>query len=177
VQSFIDGRTRLKHIYLLKEKSDAGGALRDFIVNSSASTTASSSPCVLTTRQSILVVISTAASASRASGLPALRRIHRNPVDSQKSSIRIFFARVRCLLDHFGMDKVIWGEAAHHAVRLLNITPSRSLGNIIPHEAAYGVVPDVSKLFVFGCVSFATLSHPKKLDDKAVRATNLGHFG
>jgi transposase InsO family protein len=32
VQSFIDGRTRLKYIYLLKKKSDAGGALRDFIV-------------------------------------------------------------------------------------------------------------------------------------------------
>jgi transposase InsO family protein len=33
VQSFIDGRTRLKYNYLLKKKkSDAGGALRDFIV-------------------------------------------------------------------------------------------------------------------------------------------------
>jgi hypothetical protein len=32
VQSFIDGRTRLKYIYLLKKKSDSGGALRDFIV-------------------------------------------------------------------------------------------------------------------------------------------------
>jgi hypothetical protein len=32
VQSFIDGRTRLKYTYLLKKKSDAGGALRDFIV-------------------------------------------------------------------------------------------------------------------------------------------------
>jgi transposase InsO family protein len=32
VQSFIDGRTRLKYIYLLKKKSDAGGVLRDFIV-------------------------------------------------------------------------------------------------------------------------------------------------
>jgi hypothetical protein len=38
-------------------------------------------------------------------------------------------------------------------------------------------VPDVSKLRVFGCVAFATLPHPKKLDDKAVRATNLGHIG
>jgi hypothetical protein len=33
VQSFIDGRTRLKYIYLLKKKFDAGGALRDFIVD------------------------------------------------------------------------------------------------------------------------------------------------
>jgi hypothetical protein len=41
----------------------------------------------------------------------------------------------------------------------------------------YGVVPDVSKIRVFGCVAFATLPHPKKLYDKAVRATNLGHIG
>jgi hypothetical protein len=32
VQSFINGRTRLNYIYLLKKKSDAGGELRDFIV-------------------------------------------------------------------------------------------------------------------------------------------------
>jgi hypothetical protein len=32
VQSFIDGLTRLKYIYLLKKKSNAGGTLRDFIV-------------------------------------------------------------------------------------------------------------------------------------------------
>jgi hypothetical protein len=38
-------------------------------------------------------------------------------------------------------------------------------------------VPDVRKLRVFGCVAFATLSHPKNLDNKAVRATNLGHIG
>jgi hypothetical protein len=38
-------------------------------------------------------------------------------------------------------------------------------------------VPDVGKLRVFGCVAFATLPYPKKLDDKAVRATNLDHNG
>jgi hypothetical protein len=32
VQSFIDGRTRLKNIYVLMKKSDAGGVLRDFVV-------------------------------------------------------------------------------------------------------------------------------------------------
>jgi hypothetical protein len=75
------------------------------------------------------------------------------------------------------MDQILWGEAAHHAVHLLKITPSRSLGNITPHEAAYGIVPDISKLRVFGCVAFETLPYPKRLDDKAVRATNLGHHG
>jgi hypothetical protein len=78
----------------------------------------------------------------------------------QKNFNKVLFSRVRFLLDHSGMDKVMWGKAAHHAVHLLNITPSRSLGNITPHEDANGVVPDVSKLRVFGCVAFATLPHP-----------------
>jgi hypothetical protein len=68
------------------------------------------------------------------------------------------------------------GEAAYLA-EPLNITPSRYLGSITSHEAAYVVVPDVSKLRVIGFVAFATLPHTKKLDDKAVRATNLGHIG
>jgi hypothetical protein len=90
---------------------------------------------------------------------------------------KVLFARIRCPLDHFGMGQVLWGEPSHHAVHLLNITPSRSLGNITPHEAVYGVVPDISKLRMFGCVAFETLPHPKKLDEKAVQATNLSHIG
>jgi hypothetical protein len=38
-------------------------------------------------------------------------------------------------------------------------------------------VTDVSKLRVSVCVAFATLPHPKKLNYKAVRATNPGHIG
>jgi ABC-type maltose transport system permease subunit len=56
--------------------------------SSGASTTDSSSQCMLKTRQSLLVVISTAASASRASTLSALRHIHRNLTDWQKTSTR-----------------------------------------------------------------------------------------
>jgi hypothetical protein len=35
----------------------------------------------------------------------------------------------------------------------------------------------ISNLRVFGWAVFATLSHPKKLDDEAVRANNLSHIG
>jgi Reverse transcriptase (RNA-dependent DNA polymerase) len=88
VQSFIDGRARLKYIYLLKNSPILSVRCVILSSSSSSSTTASSSPCMLTTRQSLLVVISTAASASSASSLPALRRFYRNPSDSQKTSIR-----------------------------------------------------------------------------------------
>jgi GAG-pre-integrase domain len=176
-QSFIDGRTRLKYIYLLKKKSDAGGTLRDFIVkferehdglvksmhadNEAEFTGGDFNSCL---REQGIKFTSSAPYSPKSNGLA-------------ENFNKVLFARVSCLLDHSGMDKVMRGEAAHHAIHLLNITPSRSLGNITPHEAAYGVVPDVSKLRVFGCVAFPTLSYLKKLDDKAVRATNLSHIG
>jgi transposase InsO family protein len=177
VQSFIDGRTRLRYIYSLKKTSDSGGSLRDFIVkferehdclvksvhadNAAEFTGGDFDSCL---REQGIKFTSPAPYSPESNGLA-------------ENFNKVLFARVRFLLDHYGMDKVMWGEAAHHAVHLLNITPSRSLGNITPHEAAYGVAPDVSKLRVFGCVAFATLPHPKKLDGKAVRATNLGHIG
>jgi transposase InsO family protein len=177
VQSFIDGRTRLKYICLLKKKPDADGALRDFIVkferehhflvksvhadNASDFTGGDFSSCL---REQGIKFTSSELYSPEFNGLA-------------ENFKKVLFARVRCLHDHSGMDKVMWGEAAHHAVHLLNITPSRYLGIITPHEAAYGVVTDVSKVRVFGCVAFATLPYPKKLDDKAVRATSLRHIG
>jgi hypothetical protein len=177
VQSFIDGRTSLKNIYLLKKKYDAGGALRDFIVK-------------FEREHDFLVKSVHADNAAEFTGRDfnsclgeqGIKFTSSAPYSLESNGLaenfsKILFARICCLLDHSGMDKVMWGEAAHHAVQLLNITPSRSLGDITLHEASYGVVPDVSKLRVFGCVAFATLQHPKKLDDKAVRATKLGHIG
>jgi hypothetical protein len=176
VQSFIDSRTRLNYIYLLKNKSGGGGALRDFIV-------------MFEREHDCLVKPVHADNAAELTG-GDFNSCHREqgikftssaPYSPESNGLagnfnKVLFARVSFLLDHSGMDKVMWGEAAHHAVHLLNITPSISLGNITPHEAAYGVVPDVSKLRVFGCVAFATLPHPKNIGDKAVRATNLGYI-
>jgi GAG-pre-integrase domain len=177
VQSFIDGRTRLKYIYLLKKKSDAGGALRDFIVKFERE-----HDCLVKFVHADSAAESTGGDLNSCLREQGIKFTSSAPYSPESNGLaenfnKVLFARVRCLLDHSGMDKVTWKEAAHHAVHLLNIMPSRSLGNITPHEAAYGVVPDVSKLGEFRCVVFATLTHPKKLDDKEMRATNLGHIG
>jgi hypothetical protein len=177
VQSYIDGRIRLKYIYLLKKKLDSGGALRDFMVKFERD-----HDCLVKSVHTDNAVEFTGGDFNSCLREQGIKFISSAPYSPESNGLaenfnKVLFARVRCLLDHSGMDKDMWGEAAHHAVHLLNITPSRSPGNITPLEAAYGVVPDVSKLRVFGCVAFATLPHPKKLDDKAVRATNLGHIG
>jgi hypothetical protein len=132
---------------------------------------------MLTTRQNSLVVIFNSCLREQGIKFTSSAQYSLESNGLAENFNKVLFARVRCLLDHARMGQVMWGEAAHHAVHLLNITPSRSLGNTTPHEAAYGDVPDVSKLRLFGCAAFPTLPHPKKLDNKAVRATNLGHIG
>jgi GAG-pre-integrase domain len=149
VQSFINGRTRLKYIYLLKKKSDAGGTLRDFIFkferehdclvkavhadNAAEFIGGDFNSCL---REQGIKFTSSAPYSPELNGLA-------------ENFNKVLFARVRCLLDHAKMGQVMWGEAAHHAVHLLNITPSRSLGNITPHEAAYG---DVRRCQQASCV-------------------------
>jgi GAG-pre-integrase domain len=163
VQSFIDGRTRLKYIYLLKEKLEAGGALRDFIVKFERE-----HDCLVKSVHADNAAEFTGGdfnSCLHERGIKFTSSVPHSPESNglAENVNKVLFARVRCLLDHSGMDKVMPGEGAHHAVHLLNITPSRSLGNITPHEAAYGLVPDVSNLRVFGCVAFATLPIPRSL--------------
>jgi hypothetical protein len=172
---------RLPHssqVYLLtKKKFDAGGALRIFIVKFERE-----HDCLVKSVHADNAAEFTGDdfnSFLREQGIKFTSSAPYSPESNgpAENFNKVLFARVRFLLDHSGMDKVMWGEAAHHAVQLLNITPSRSLCNIIPHEAVYRVVPGVIKLHVFCCVAFATLPHPKKHDDKAVRSTNLGPLG
>jgi transposase InsO family protein len=105
--------------YLFKKKSDAGGALRDSIVkferdhdclvksvhvdNAAEFTGNDFNSCL---REQGIKFTSSAPYSSESNGLA-------------KKINKVLFACVRCLLDYFGMDKVMWGEAAHHAVYLL----------------------------------------------------------
>jgi transposase InsO family protein len=107
VQSFIDGRNRLKYIYLLKKKSDAGGALRDFIVkfehehdclvksvhadNAADFTGGDFNSCL---REQDPKFTSSAPYSPESDGLA-------------ENFNKVLFDRVRCLLDQSGMDKVM----------------------------------------------------------------------
>jgi hypothetical protein len=130
VQSFIEGRTRLKYIYLLKKKTDAGGVLRDFIVKFERE-----HECLVKSVYDYNAEEFTSGDFNRFLREQGIKSTSFAPYSTESNRLtenfnKALFARVRCLLDHSGMDQILWGEAAHHAVRLLNITPLKSLGNI-----------------------------------------------
>jgi hypothetical protein len=93
----------------LKKKSDAGGALRDFIVkferehdclvksvhadNAESFTGDDFNSCL---RKQGIKFTSSAPYSPESIGLA-------------ENFNKVLFARVRCLLDHYGMDKIMWG--------------------------------------------------------------------
>jgi transposase InsO family protein len=125
VQSFIDGRTRLKYIYLLMKKSDAGGALRDFIVKFERE-----HDCLVRFVHADNAAEFTGGDLNSCLSEQGIKFTSPSPYSPESNGLaenfnKVLFARVRCLLDHSGMDKVMWGEAAHsrtltqhHAVKI-----------------------------------------------------------
>jgi transposase InsO family protein len=107
VKSFIDGRTRLKYIYLLKKKSDAGCTLRDNIVkferehyflikavhadNAANFIAGDFNNCL---REQGIKFTSTAPYSPESNGLA-------------EKFLKVLFARARFLLDHAKMGQVL----------------------------------------------------------------------
>ena len=76
-----------------------------------------------------------------------------------------------------GLDYKYWPLAFHHAIMIRNITPQRQLNFNIPYALAYGTLPDLRRIRIFGCTAFAWIpdAHRKKLDDKSIEMRYVGH--
>jgi transposase InsO family protein len=107
VQRFIDGRTRLKYTYLMKNKSDAGGALRDFIVKFERE-----NDCLVKSVHADNAAEFTGGdfnSCLREQGIKFTSSAPYSPESNGLAEIfnKVLFARVHCLLDHSGMNKAM----------------------------------------------------------------------
>ncbi|KAL9258099.1 Retrovirus-related Pol polyprotein from transposon TNT 1-94-like protein [Drosera capensis] len=89
---------------------------------------------------------------------------------------RTVMATVCSLLKSMHVPAEFWGEAVRHAVYLLNLLPTKALGECTPFEAWTGRKPHLGHLRVFGCIAYVklTVPHPKKLDDRSLPTIYLG---
>jgi histone deacetylase 1/2 len=74
------------------------------------------------------------------------------------------------------MPESFWVEALNNAAHLLNIRPSRAIGNQTPHFLLYSLHPTYDHLRVFGCLCYPNLyaTTPHKLAPRSVRCVLLG---
>jgi len=82
----------------------------------------------------------------------------------------------RSMLKSMKIPGKFWGEAVRHAVYLLNILPTRPMGEQTPFEAMNGRKPHLGHVKVFGCLAHAKQTTPqlKKLDDRSQRLVYFG---
>lgn len=83
--------------------------------------------------------------------------------------------RTIALLSDSGLPKKWWAEAAFTGNYLGNFFPQWG-EELSPHEALFGVRPDVSHLRVFGCKAWVHVPWEvrRKLDPRAVPGTFVG---
>lgn len=63
---------------------------------------------------------------------------------------RTIVERIHALLHSSGLPKMMWGEAAHHVVWLMNRTLTRAIDGMTPYEAAFGKKPDLRHVREWG---------------------------
>ena len=76
-----------------------------------------------------------------------------------------------------GISKEFWVEGVATAVYLLNISPTKAIGNQTTYEAWKGRKPRVSHLKFFGCVAYALVTSPhfSRLDKKSEKCIFVGY--
>ena len=93
---------------------------------------------------------------------------------------RTLVEMVRTMLIESNLDQRFWGEAMSTAVYLRNrspISPTKAVIGMTPHEALYGEKPNMRHLRAFGCASYPLImkDERKKLDPVAKRCVLVGY--
>ena len=83
----------------------------------------------------------------------------------------------RCLLEHSGLSKELWGEAIKTAAYLMNRLPTRVLDGDTPYHRLFRKHASLHQLRVFGCRTFVQVydGNRQKLDPRAWRGILVGY--
>jgi len=90
---------------------------------------------------------------------------------------RILVEKVRCMLSHSGLSKVLWGEALSYARHIVKRLPSAALNGKTPLEVwSSSPTNDHDSMRIFGCSAYYHVTE-SKLDSRAKKAIFLGFSG
>jgi transposase InsO family protein len=96
-------------------------------------------------------------------------------------SFQAIFSLARSLLKHADLPNRLWGKAVLHAAYIMNRTPASCTGGIAPLQFRTKAALDLSNMRVFGSPAQihvrATIRADKKLSDRSISGTFIGHSG
>ena len=178
VLSLIDDYSNFMTIYLLKRKSEAYMALKQFI-------------SYMENRQTPVSIFRSdnggEYSANHTQELLKNTGVEWDPTAPYnpnqngvaERNFRTLFERVRAVLYHGKMTHGFWGEAINYVCYLKNRSPTKRLKDKTPYEIWTGDKPNVSNVRIFGCTAYHYNTDPakKKLDDRSTKCRFLGIQG
>lgn len=110
-----------------------------------------------------------------------LKRHYTAPYTPQQNGVverrnRTVVEMIRMILKFKVVPKKLWGEAARHAVYVLNRVSMKALNDITPYECWFGRKPNIEHLRVFGCLAHTKIvkGHLRKLEDRSKACVYLG---
>ena len=81
----------------------------------------------------------------------------------------------RTMLHAAGLPDRFWPLACQAAVYRNNRLPSKATGNATPYQLWHGKRPHIGHIRAFGCLAYALVHGPSKLEDRAIRCTFVGY--
>jgi Integrase core domain/gag-polypeptide of LTR copia-type/GAG-pre-integrase domain len=175
--TFTDDKTRMKTLYLMKEKSETLQKLKEY-----------EAKVTVETGKRIKAIRSgnggeyTSREFNDFCKLKGTSRQFTAPYTPEQNGVaerlnRTLMESARCMLKHAEMEDRYWGEAIMTAVYIANRCPTVAVDDVTPYEAFTGNKPSAEHLRVFGCDAFVHVPSEKrkKLDDKAIKCKMVGY--
>ncbi|UYV80232.1 K02A2.6-like, partial [Cordylochernes scorpioides] len=173
--TFLDDYTHFCHVYLLQNRYEVKGYLKEFITEAENQINLNVSK--IRCDNSGEYVNEDIKSWCKAKGIIMDLTIPHSPQLNGKAERlnRTLMEKTRALLIDSGVEKYMWGEAVRVSAYLLNRSPTQELEKT-PAELWFNKRPNLSNLQLFGCEAYVkTLKHIKKLEDRSKKYTFIGY--
>ena len=172
--SFTDDKTRLTYLHLLRQKSEAFGAYKDF--ESWCHTQHDARIKVLHSDRGGEYLGKEFTLHLKSAGTEHKLTVHDTPQHNgvAEQLNRTLLEKVRAMLHESGLPRSLWGEAVRHAVWLKNRTPTKALDGATPLEVATGKVPDLSRVRPWGSRIWVRVEAGDKLGGRVVEGHWVG---
>lgn len=160
--TFIDDKSRYVEVFFLKAKSDVKKSFLNFKALAENQTECKIK--TLRTDNGLEYCGTEFTEEIERAGIRRERTVAHTPEQNgvAERMNRTLIEMARCLLIKSELPLHFWAECISTAAYLRNRCPSRSLDNVTPFEARFGVKPDVSNLKTFGCKAYALNKDPSK---------------